>query len=228
MKKCNKCNITIETNQLYCPLCHQTLEGKTKSDFKEVYPEYISINSKVVSTLRKILMTVSIVSTIVLILINFFTFDGRYWLFIPIGGILYFWVLVRVGVLSKRNVAFRISFLTVLAIGFLILIDFQEPLSTTVTYRWSINYLMPLLLLSCNLAISTLMWIKRLYYRDYFFYLLIIVLFSLIPLILALFDIVVVLWPSIVAFGLAVFIVVFLFVFFPKSLREEIRKRFHA
>lgn len=228
MKKCNKCNITIETNQEYCPLCHQTLEGKTKPGFKEVYPEYISINSKVVSTLRKSLMTISIVSVIVLILVNYFTFEGRYWAAIPLGGILYFWLLVRVGVLSKRNVAFRISFLTVLAIGLLILIDYQEPLTTSDGYRWSINFLMPLMLLSCNLAISTLMWIKRLYYRDYFFYLLIIVLFSLIPLILAMFDIVVVLWPSLIAFGLAVFIVVFLFVFFPKSIKEEIRKRFHA
>lgn len=225
MKKCNKCNITIETNQLYCPLCHQTLEGKTDDKFKEVYPEYISISKKVGNTLRKILMSFSIVSTLVLVLINFLTFDGQYWALIPIGAILYFWLLVRVGVLSKRNVAFRIAFLSVLAIGLLILIDYNsEPFND----GWSINYLMPLMLLSSNLAISTMMWIKRLYYRDYFFYLLIVIIFSLVPLVLAYFDVVTVLWPSLVAFATAIAVIVFLFVFFPKSIKEEIRKRFHA
>ena len=225
MKKCNKCNITIETKQPYCPLCHQKLEGEVPNNFKELYPEYVSLNRKILPTTKKVILFFTVVSTLILALINIFTFAGQYWSLIPIGSTIYFWILVRVGALSRRNVAFRIAFLTVLLIGLLILIDFNTIMDNN---GWSINYLMPLLLLSCNLAISVIIWIKRLYYRDYFFYLLIVIIFSLVPLILAFFDVVTVVWPSLVAFCLALFILLFLIVFFPKSIKEEIKKRFHA
>jgi len=65
-------------------------------------------------------------------------------------------------------------------------------------------------------------------YRDYIFYLLIIIIFSLVPLALAAFKVLDVAWPSIASFGLAISILLFIIFFFPKSIKEEIKKRFHA
>ena len=65
MKKCDKCNIEIETKQEYCPLCHQILIGETDPNFIEVYPEYISLTRKILPTTKKALllsMTLSIES----------------------------------------------------------------------------------------------------------------------------------------------------------------------
>jgi hypothetical protein len=225
MKKCDKCNIEIETNQKYCPLCHQVLSGETDPDFIEVYPEYISLTRKILPTTKKAILFLMVLSIVILGLINIFAYDGSYWSLIPIGSILYSWLVLRVGVLSRRNVAFRIAFLTTLLIGLLILIDYR---SFPDNNGWSVNYLMPILLFSCNIAISAIIWIRRLNYRDYFFYLLIVIIFSLVPLILVAFDVIVVLWPSLVAFGVAIFILLFLIVFYPKSIKEEIKKRFHA
>jgi hypothetical protein len=225
MKKCNKCNIEIETKQLYCPLCHQVLSGETSPDFKEVYPEYISLTRQILPTTKKILLLTIVISIVILGLINIFAFNGTYWSLIPIGASLYGWFVVRVGVLSRRNMAFRLAFLTTLLIGLLILIDYR---SFPDNNGWSVNYLMPILLFSCNLAISLIIWIRRLNYRDYFFYLLIVIIFSLVPLILVAFDVIIVLWPSLVAFGIAIFVLLFLIVFYPKSIKEEIKKRFHA
>jgi|AntAceMinimDraft_18_1070375.scaffolds.fasta_scaffold00003_11 CDP-diglyceride synthetase len=225
MKKCDKCNIEIETNQLYCPLCHQVLTGETDPDFKEVYPEYISLTRKILPTTKKALLISMILSIIILGLVNVLSFKGSYWSLVPIGSILYFWFVVRIGVLSRRNVAFRLAFLTTLLIGLLILIDFR---SFPDNNGWAVDYLMPILLFSCNLAISVIIWIKRLNYRDYFFYLLIVIIFSLVPIILVVFDVIKVMWPSVVAFGVAIFILLFLVVFYPKSIKEEIKKRFHA
>jgi len=225
MKKCNKCNITIETHQRYCPLCHQVLEGETKPDFKEVYPEHLSLRRKFLPTTKKVLLFSTISSIIILIIINWSGFNGTYWSLVPIGSIIYFWFLVRIGVLSRRNVAFRLALLTTLLIILLIVIDFR---AVTENDGWSINYLMPILLFSCNLAICTIIWLRRLNYRDYFFYLLLILVFSLVPLVLGAFKVVTVLWPSIVAFCLAIFILLLIVIFFPKSIKEEISKRFHA
>ncbi len=225
MKKCDKCNIVIETNQLYCPLCHQVLSGETKPGFLETYPEYVSLRRQILPTTKKILLFLTIISIIVLGPINLLDDSGYYWSLIPIGSILYFWVLLRVGVLSKRNIAFKLGLLTILLILLLVYIDY-----TTVheTDGWSINYLLPLLLLSCNLAISAILWIKRLNYRDYFFYLLIIIIFSIVPLILAFVNVITVFWPSLASFALALSILLFVVFFFPKSIKEEIKKRFHA
>jgi len=225
MKKCDKCNIIIETKQKYCPLCHQVLTGETDKNFKEVYPEYVSIRRMVLPTTKKILLFLTIISVLILGTINWTYFNGQYWSLIPIGGIIYFWFLVRVGVLSRRNMAFRLALLTTLLIVFLVLIDFN---SFPENNGWSIDYLMPLLLLSCNLAISAIIWMKRLDYRDYFFYLMVIIVFSLVPIILTFVKIITVAWPSVAAFGAAVFILLFIIFFFPKSIREEIKKRFHA
>ena len=225
MKKCDKCNIEIETKQLYCPLCHQVLSGETDPSFIEVYPEYVSLTRKILPTVKKTLLLVSILAIVIVALINTLDFNGVYWSLIPIGSTLYFWLLLRVGVLSRRNMAFRIAFLTILLIALLVLIDYRTVPENN---GWSFDYLMPLLLFSCNLAIFFIILVRRLNYRDYFFYLLIVIVFSLIPLILVAFDVLTILWPSLVAFGLALFILLFLIVFFPKTIKEELQKRFHA
>ncbi|XMB72849.1 DUF6320 domain-containing protein [Mycoplasmatota bacterium WC30] len=225
MKKCDKCNITIETKQPYCPLCHQILSGETDPNFKEVYPEYVSLRKKILPTTKKVLLLSTIISIIILIIVNILDKSGKYWSLIPIGAIVYFWFLVRVGILSRRNMAFRLALLTVLLILLLIYIDYT---TVQVDNGWSLNYVMPFLLVTCNLAISFILWIKRLNYRDYFFYLLIVIVFSIVPLFLAFFKVVEIAWPSIASFGLALTILLFIVFFFPKSIKEEIKKRFHA
>ncbi len=225
MKRCDKCNITIETNQQYCPLCHQVLKGETKPDFKELYPEHISARRMVLPTTKKALMYVTLASVMILTVINIATYNGLLWCLIPIGAIIYCWFLVRVGVLSRRNIAFRLALLTVLLIGLLIGIDYR---SAPEDNGWAINYLMPLLLLSCNLAISMITWIRVSNYRDYFLYFLLILIFSLVPLILVFTKTLSVVWPALSSFGLAMAILLFIIIFFPKSIKEEIQKRFHA
>ena len=194
MKKCDKCNITIETKQQYCPLCHQVLSGETDPTFKEIYPEYVSLRRKVLPLTKKLLLFISMSSIIILGIINIADSSGTYWSLIPIGSIIYFWFLVRVGVFSRRNIAFRIGLLTILLILLLIYIDYSTVMSNN---GWSVDFTMPLLLFSCNLAISFIIWIRRLNYRDYFFYLLIIIIFSIIPIVLVFVNVVDKVWPSI-------------------------------
>ncbi|MDD3122980.1 MAG: DUF6320 domain-containing protein [Candidatus Izemoplasmatales bacterium] len=223
MKTCDKCHISIETNQKYCPLCHQTLKGKGDPSIPEVYPEFVATRREFLPTTKKILLFLTITSIIILLSINLFYPDGTLWSFIPIGGILYFWVVLRYGILSKQNIAFKMAFLTTILIAILNLIDQNYG-----THQgWALDYVTPFALLACNLAISMIMWIKRLNYRDYIFYLLTIIVFSLIPLILFWFNVIQIAWPSQTAFALALFILLFIIIFFPKSIKDEIKKRFH-
>lgn len=228
MKHCDKCNVDVKTNFKYCPLCHQVLSGEDDPAFSEIYPECIPSRREILPLTKKIMLFVTTVSIATLFLVNLLTKQtvDTWWSLIPIGGILYFWLVLRYGILSRQNVAFKLAFLTTLLILILNLIDqsFGE-----IDYRgWAIEYVTPLALLACNLAISSIIWIKRINHRDYIVYLLTILVFSLVPLLLVWIGVIAKnTWPSIAAFVAAMFILLVIIFFFPKSIKEEIRKRFH-
>ncbi|MFW5794762.1 MAG: DUF6320 domain-containing protein [Bacillota bacterium] len=223
MKYCDKCNIKIKTNHDYCPLCHQTLEGENNNEITEKYPEYQTNIRGFKSLTKRIMLFISVTSIVILFIINALTGLANPWSLIPIGSIIYFWLLISLGVFSKHNIAFKLFILTITLIFLIYLID-----ELSYSKGWSLNYVAPILLLSCNLAISVIIAIKKINYRDYITYLLLIVLFSVAPIILILLGVIDVLWPALSALALAVFILLFIIFFFPKSIKDEIKKRFHA
>lgn len=223
MKYCDKCGITIQTNHTYCPLCRQTLEEIKQEKVVEKYPEVKSQLRTVKNNFRKAILFVTLTSIIVLFTINLANGLDRLWSLIPIGSIVFFWLLLSVGIFSKHNIAFKLFILTLLGISFFYMID-----ELSASEGWALNYVAPLLLFSSNLSISFIILIKRMNYRDYISYLLLIALISLVPLLLILLDVITVLWPAITSFGLAIFILLFIIFFFPKSIKDEIKKRFHA
>lgn len=225
MKRCNKCNIEINTSLKYCPLCHQELSGDVPNDFVELYPKKQSLRKTVMPAFKKSILMMTLISTILLGLINYLSFDGTYWAVIPVIAIIYFWLLLRVGIFSKTNITFKLMVLSVLLILLLIGVDFY---SVPENNGWSLDYLMPFLLVASNITISLIIWIKNINYHDYIFSLLVIIIFSLTPIILVKLNIITILWPSIVSLGLALFILLILIFFLPDWLKDEIKKRFHA
>lgn len=225
MKHCDKCNVEVRSNRKYCPLCHQSLSGETPELSKEIYPEFVTLRREVQPFMKKLLTVASILAIVVLLTVDLIEADGKLFSLIPIGAILYFWLVVRYGILTKQNAAFRIAFLTTILI--LILNLFDQNITDPVHRGWALNYVTPLLLLADNIAILGIILIKRINYRDYLFYLLTILVFSLIPLILAFFEIITIVWPSVATFSAAILILLVIVFFFPKHVKDEIRKRFH-
>lgn len=223
MKYCDKCQISISTNHDYCPLCHQTLETTKEQVITEKYPGFKGKFRPGKNLVKRILWFMSITSTIILLIINFLTGFDQMWSLIPIGGIIFFWIFMTVGIFSKHNIAFKLFVLTMATIGFVYMID-----ALSEQEGWALNYVMPLLLFSCNIAISLIILVKRINYRDYISYLLLIVLLSILPIALILLDIITITWPSILSIAFAIFILLFIIFFFPKSIKDEIKKRFHA
>jgi hypothetical protein len=223
MKYCNQCQISIKTNHEYCPLCHQTLEVTKTEEVIEKYPTYKGTLRPVRDITKKVILFLTVTSIIILLIINGISGFHQAWSLIPIGSIVFFWLFMTIGIFSKHNIAFKLFFLTIFTISFVYMVD-----ELSASEGWALDYVMPLLLVSCNVAISLIIWIRRINYRDYISYLLMIVLFSIIPFIFVLLDYIVVVWPTMVAFGLAVFILLLIIFFFPKSIKDEIKKRFHA
>ncbi len=228
MKHCDKCHVDIRTEQKYCPLCHQVLTGDSDPNFKETYPDYVPLNRTVLPLTKRIMLFITVISILTLAIVNFFTYDSNpsLWSLIPIGATLYFWFVVRYGILSKQNIAFKLAFLTTILVLILNFIDQEVTLSVD-DKGWALNYVTPLAFLACNLAISFIIWIKRINYREYLIYLLTILVFSLVPIVLLLVNVITEEWPAVASFGAALFILLVIIFFFPKSIKNEIKKRFH-
>lgn len=174
------------------------------------------------------MLFITVISILTLAIVNFFTYDSNpsLWSLIPIGATLYFWFVVRYGILSKQNIAFKLAFLTTILVLILNFIDQEVTLSVD-DKGWALNYVTPLAFLACNLAISFIIWIKRINYREYLIYLLTILVFSLVPIVLLLVNVITEEWPAVASFGAALFILLVIIFFFPKSIKNEIKKRFH-
>lgn len=223
MRYCNKCQITIKTNHQYCPLCHQTLEVDQEIKVVEKYPKFEGHFRPYKDLFKRILMFLSFTSIIILFLINVMTGLDRLWSLIPIGSTLFFWLFISVGIFSKHNIASKLFFITIFTIMFTYMID-----ELSYSKGWALTYVTPLLLLSCNLAISLIIAVKKINYRDYISYLLLMVLFSLGLLLLVFSDLLEEVWPAYASIAFAVALLLFIIFFFPKSIKDEIKKRFHA
>jgi hypothetical protein len=227
MKYCDKCHVDVVTNQKYCPLCHQILKGESEENRIEIYPEFVPLRREILPLTKKVVLFVTVVAIATLLGVNIATWNetDQLWCLIPIGSLFYCFTVIRIGVLSRQNIAFKLSILTTLLIVILNLIDQQY---TEPGYKgWALNYVTPLALNACNIAISAIIAIRRINFRDYIFYLLTIIVFSLVPLILLLSHVITIGWPALTSFGLAVFILLVIIFFFPKSIKDEIKKRFH-
>ncbi|MDP2425727.1 MAG: DUF6320 domain-containing protein [Candidatus Izemoplasmatales bacterium] len=229
MKHCDQCHVDVKSHRKYCPLCHQLLTGEVEDFIPEVYPKFFPLRRPLLPFTKKVLRVTTIVAIFLLMIINAINFDGKLWSIIPIGAILYFWVLVRYGLLTNQNVPFRIAFLTTILIVLLVIYDTNtiDYSQNTTSVSWALNYVTPLGLLVASVAISFIIWLKRINYRDYLFYLVTILVFSFVPLVLFFLDVIQVAWPSITTFSVAILILAIIVFFFPKHIKDEIKKRFH-
>jgi len=225
MKTCNKCNIVINTNHQYCPLCHQVLFGQADSQLVELYPDRVSLKRNKYSLINRIDLFIMIIGIIIIAMINVIDFTGDYWSLIPIASVFYLWLFLRIGLFSFSNIALRISMLSVLLIILLLVIDYAY---TPVDNGWALNYLLPIILFSSNITVTVITWIRQIYYRDYITYLLFLTVLSIVPFILLVLKVITVSWPTIAVFSYAIFVVLYLLLFLPRWIKDELSKRFHA
>lgn len=223
MKTCSQCGVHVKTVHHHCPLCHHELTGTMPEGCIEAYPPKTVTRRTLLPVTKKVLFTLTSVAIVTLVLINLLAPHETWWSLIPIGSVLYFWLVVRIGVFSRRNVAFRVAVLTIVLIAIVNLIDIFYGGNK----GWARHYVTPFILLSADLALGVLLWFKNTDYRDYLLYMLTIILFSLAPLVLYFIGLIDVLWPAVTVFGSALLMLWMITLFFPSAIRDEIKKRLH-
>ncbi len=226
MKKCPKCLVNVNTNRVTCPLCRTTLND-TSEVFPTIYQPYPKFKQRVKRRhiALKILLFLSISAVIISGVINYLTLEEEnpiYWSLIVLIGTIVIWCFGRGIIVSKGNFGRRLSLLNISIILLLMAIEFDLS-----SKSWTLNYLVPFLLIAEDLTLAIMSMISVRKYREVMPYLFGTIIISIVPVLLCHWQIIEVSWPSISCLLCAISVVLGIIIFGFKTTINQIKKYFH-
>ena len=216
MKHCNKCDININTNEKYCPLCQAKLEGKSNS----VYP---TLKNKTIDFVLKIILFISLVSIFINCYIDYVVNNKLTYSLFVILGVLSFYVLVRYIFKNVHKDLLSVFYNILLIIIILLFIWFGVTREDVIA-----SIVIPSLTIFDLLASTVLaLVLRKNYIRKYIHVILMNIILSFVPIILVFTKVTNDLVIAHIAFIFAIVTILYLVVFDYSSLKEEIFKMFH-
>lgn len=225
MKRCNKCNVEVNSIRKTCPLCLSVLEFDDK-EYEKRYPTPKFLPTKK-SLLLRILSFLSIVGIFVSVVVNIMTYDEgeNLWSVIVMFNVGYFWLLVKSTFKKAGNIPVRLVVQTI-AISLLVyVIDIFT--GSEGSSGWALNYVIPFITMASLLSIVSLSIGNKQRYINHFPHILTAIFLGIIPTILYWIGWIVILWPALSAALFSVSTFVGMIVIGDKDTKEEIKKRFH-
>lgn len=220
MLYCKNCGVFVEGNPEHCPLCQGELEGEAESGAK--YPQiapkksFFSLSVKIAVMLTVAAVVICAVTDYSITRVPF-----GWWLYVAAGAAS-FWFSFSVAVKRRGNIAKSIFFTTLAAAVISILWDLG-----TGWKAWSLNFVLPIASLSAMLAMAVIARIQNLPIEQYIYYLILDIIFGIIPLILIICGAVSFITLSLACVAASVLSLCALLIFNGKALKAEIIRRTH-
>lgn len=185
-----------------------------------IYPE--KINSKKGDKIIYSLIAVSTAITVTLFIINKLTTPQIHWAKLANCGIIYTWLTVMYSIKKGTNIAGHVLIQTILVSIVLLYID------QTIGYHgWSVYIGIPITLMVANITMVILTIISHERYIKYAIYQIIIVIISLIPIVLAVRNIIEMKVLMRTAVDISVFSLIVSLVFGYKDIKEALIRKLH-
>lgn len=219
MKYCRHCQVSIRGKRDKCLLCDNMLEeSKIKSEnvFPYIPPFYES------HLALKIMIFISIVALVVSFGINMIFPSSINWPILFMLAVISIWFGL-INIIQKRYHISKKIVRQVVIISILALVwDY-----VTGWKGWSLDYIIPIACVSAMIIMYVTAKIMSLSIRDYITYALLDGIFGIIPILFIIFDLVNVIYPSIISIGFSIISLSAIFIFHGKDIRSEIDKRMH-
>lgn len=155
--------------------------------------------------------------------INYATYSGSLWSVIVIGLMAYGVLTVKYSFLRHSNLASKIFRQTVAAQVLLVALDHATGYN-----GWSVNYGIPSTILFADLSVVFLILVNRMNWQSYFMYQISITAFSFIPLILWAAGLLTRPTLALITTLVTVFILAVTIVLGDRSVKTELKRRFHV
>ena len=185
-----------------------------------IYPQ--KLNSRKSNLIIKLGLFVSVVAAIILVVINKLTTPQIPWSAIANGGIIYVWIVLFYSIKKRINIAGHVLLQTITISLLTIFIDYKLGFKA-----WSIDIAIPILLIISNITMFVLTIVSHKKFIKYAIYQLIIVLFSVLPIIFITENIVQNKVLSIIASGISLLNLVLTLVLCAKDLKEVVIRKLH-
>lgn len=185
-----------------------------------IYPQ--KLNSKKSNLILKIGLFSSALIAILLVIINKMITPKIPWCAITNSEIVYIWIVLFYSIHKKINIAGHVL-LQIIAISiFTVYIDYKLGFKS-----WSINIVIPILIIVANVTMLVLTIISHRKFIKYAIYQLMIVLFSFLPVVLITENMVQNKTLSIIASGISVVNLILSLALCTKDIKEAIIRKFH-
>lgn len=160
--------------------------------------------------------------SVVLGITNYVTYSGSMWSVIVIGLMAYTTLTVRYSIIRHANLAAKLLVQVVAAELFWVLVDYTRGYS-----GWSVNYGIPSTILFADLAVVFLILVNRLNWQSYFMYQIAITVFSFIPLLLWAGGVLTRPFFALLTAAVTVVLLAATIALGDRSVKTELKRRFH-
>ncbi len=185
-----------------------------------IYPKKLS--SKKGDLIFKIFLISSVILGIILFIINKLTTPNIPWATLTNAGIIYIWITVFYSINKNTNIAGHVL-IQAIAISLLtVFIDYKLGFE-----KWSINISIPIIIIIANVTMLVLTIVSYKKYIKYAIYQLIIVLFSMVPVILLGENVLENRVLSIIASSISIINLILTLILSTKDVKEAIIRKFH-
>lgn len=219
MRYCSHCGVKLANDIEACPLCDMATE-KRGDDFKLDYPYIKSRFTR--GLLLKLITFTALVFMAAGFMIDHLIPTGSPWALITAAAIVYLWASAINILRFTPNPASIILCQLICVGGLTFAIDFL-----TGYYRWSVNYVIPFLIIGAAVAMTLMIVIRPMKYRAITIYQLVIAVLGVMSVFLWIFGWSEVEWPVVTAAWIAMLCFVTMLVFSWRRTRNELKKRFH-
>lgn len=185
-----------------------------------IYPQ--KLNSKKSNLIVKLGLSISLLVAIILSIINKLTTPQISWAAIANGGIVYIWIILFYSIRKNINIAGHVLMQTITISLFTVYIDYKLGFK-----EWSLNIVLPILVIISNIAMFVLTIVSHKQFIKYAIYQLVIVFFSILPIIFITENIVQNKILSIIAISISILNLLISLVWCTKDIKEAIVRNFH-
>ena len=220
MNYCEQCKVSVTGQRSRCPLCQSVLRDEGEP-YEEVFPVIPTVYNRF-QFFFKLLIFASAVLGIVSAVINLLLPQSGVWSLFVLGGIGCLWVFLFIAVRKRNNIPKNILWQVAVTILFCLLWDLF-----TGWHGWSVDYVVPSICVAAMAALAVTAKVFRLVVGDFLFYLLISVLFGILPVISILLGWVQVLYPSLICVGCSLVSLAAVLIFQGENMKREWRRRMH-
>ena len=220
MRFCRHCGVKLANDIEKCPLCDMTTE-KTDDSFSLDYPYIKSRFTR--SLLLKLITFCAVVCAGASVIVDHLVPTGSPWAIIAVAAIVYLWIS-SMNVLRYTPNPASIMLCQLFGVGGLTFaIDYL-----TGYYRWSVNYVIPFLIMAAAVATTLMILIKPMKYRAFVIYLLVVAVLGVLSVLLWIFGYSEIEWPVVTSAWVSAVCFFVVLVFSRRRAENELKKRFHV